>query len=125
METQDVQIRVAEYQGKPLHVIKPIDGEEYIFVRAAEWAIWGTDTGHTSTLNHALKKFSQPAPTLLRRNSLPDSINQTDLTALMASYRQFQLALDVAYGRPPKMLSIVLVSSVAVVAAEKGNRELL
>ena len=43
----------------------------------------------------------------------------------MASYRQFQLALDVAYGRPPKMLSIVLVSSVAVVAAEKGNRELL
>ena len=55
METQDVQIRVAEYQGKPLHVIKPIYGEEYIFVRAAEWAIWGTDAGHTSTLNHALK----------------------------------------------------------------------
>ena len=109
METQDVQIRATEFQGKPLHIIKPMDGADHLFVRAAEWAIWGSDTGHTSTLNHALKRFSQPPPVLLRRNSLPVSINQTDLAVLMSHYREFQLALDPACGRPPKMLSIVLV----------------
>ena len=125
METQDVQIRATEFQGKPLHIIKPMDGADHLFVRAAEWAIWGSDTGHTSTLNHALKRFSQPPPVLLRRNSLPVSINQTDLAVLMSHYREFQLALDPACGRPPKMLSIVLVSSIETIAVERGNRELL
>ena len=125
METQDVQIRATEFQGKPLHIIKPMDGTDHLFVRAAEWAIWGSDTGHTSTLNHALKRFSQPPPVLLSRNSLLVSINQTYLAVLMSHYREFQLALDPACGRPPKMLSIVLVSSIETIAVERGNRELL
>ena len=44
METHDVQIRATDFQGKPLHIIKSIDGADYRFVRAAEWAIWGSDT---------------------------------------------------------------------------------
>ena len=56
METQDVQIRATEFQGKSLHIIKPIDGVDYLFVRAAEWAIWGSETQATLLLNHALKR---------------------------------------------------------------------
>ena len=37
METQDVQIRATEFQGKPLHIIKPMDRADHLFVRAAGW----------------------------------------------------------------------------------------
>ena len=42
----------------------------------------------------------------------------------MSHYRKFQLALYPACGRPPKILSIVLVSIIETIAAERGYREL-
>ena len=125
MESQDVQIRYAEYGGVGIPVIKTEEGEEYTFVRAAEWALYGTDT-HTGSVHAALKSLGLPAPVLLKRSSLPSFVNETEYVAILHAYREFQVALDPTQVRGPKMVSIVLVSSVAAIAIElRGNEQLL
>ena len=57
-------------------------------------------------------------------------MSQTDYDAILRTFRDFQLILDPTSNRPPKCVSLVLVSSVAAVAIElrgnsHGNRELL
>jgi len=57
-------------------------------------------------------------------------VSQPDYDAILRTFRDFQLILDPTSNRPPKCVSLVLVSSVAAVAIElrgnsHGNRELL
>jgi hypothetical protein len=125
MESQDVTVRRVLYNGAPIHVISAA-GDDFCFSRAAEWALYGS-TSHSGSLNKALKTLGQPSPIVVRTNALPPGINLTDYQALLLAYREFQLALDNdSTVRPPKMLSIVLVTSVAEVCVDlRGNLELL
>ncbi len=103
-------------------------GDDFCFSRAAEWALYGS-TSHSGSLNKALKTLGQPSPIVVCTNAqaLPPRINLMDYQALWSAYREFQLALDNdSTVRPPKMLSIVLVTSIAEVCADLcGNLELL
>ena len=124
MECQEVAIRKVQFDGAPLHILTLPNSEEHMFSRAAEWALYQT-IAHTGSLNRALDAASLPKPLLLRSGQLPEPINRTDFDAIMGAYRTFQVALDPTSNRPPKMISLVLVSSVGVVAVERDNRPLL
>jgi hypothetical protein len=112
MESQDVTVRRVLYNGAPIHVISAA-GDDFCFSRAAEWALYGS-TSHSGSLNKALKTLGQPSPIVVRTNALPPGINLTDYQALLLAYREFQMALDNdSTVPPPKMLWIVLVTSIA------------
>ena len=124
MEGLDVKITIVQYNGLPIHMIRSQD-EDYVFARAAERALYATDH-HTGSLNRALVATAQPNPLALRRNALPIGISPTDYHAILQAYREYQLSVDPTSNRPPKCVSLVLVSSVAAIATElRPHRELL
>lgn len=112
--------------GVPVHVFG-IFGEDHMFGRAAEYAIYKAER-HTGSLNKAIDKAGLAKPTCLRRNSLPASLTEEIFDSVLGDFIQFQTALDPLSCRPPKMVSVVLVQTIVeicIVQAGTGAKELL
>ena len=112
--------------GAPVHVFG-VFGEDHMFGRAAEYAIYKTER-HTASLHRAIDRAGLAKPVCLKRSSLPPSVTQEGYDSMLLDFNQFQTALDPLNSRPPKMLSIVLVQTavqICIVQAGAGSKELL
>ena len=126
MESVDQERVLKLPSGVPIHVFG-IFGEDHLFGRAAEYAIWRAER-HTGGLNKAIDRAGLSKPTCLKKGSLPANVTQELSDSLHHDFVQFQTALDPLGSRPPTMISICKVQTVVeicILQGGAGSKELL